>query len=191
MKIHPSLIGFDIDGVVADTVEAFISMARRDYGINSISPEDITDFMVEECLDMDAAIIEKIFARLMDEPIECGLMPMANAMEVLRSFSSVAPLIFVTARPNKAPIAAWLEKHLGGDAFQNLQLVATGEHGGKASFIKEMGLRYFVDDRVETCFILEKEGIVPIVFNQPWNRGKHAMKTIDNWLAIRDLCLVD
>ncbi len=188
MNIHPSMIGFDIDGVVADTVEAFISLAKNDYGIDSISPHDITDFMVEECLDMDVAIVTEIFDRLMEEPIACALKPMANSMEILHSFAQVAPLTFITARPDKAPIAAWLEKHLGGTIYKKVRLVATGEHDGKAAFIKEMALKYFVDDRVETCVKLDREGIIPIVYNQPWNQGKHNLPSIENWLAIRDLC---
>ena len=84
MKIHPGRIGFDIDGVVADTMEAFIRLAREDHGVDSISPEDITDFEVEDCLEMDPAVMENIFVRLMVEPVAAGLRPMAHAVDVLQ-----------------------------------------------------------------------------------------------------------
>lgn len=188
-KIDPSLIGFDIDGVVADTAEAFIRIAWQDYGVDSISPEDITDFNVEDCLPMDALLVEEIFSRIMEEPLETGLKPMPHAMVVLQEFSKVAPLAFVTARPKKEPIARWLKSILGDSAFKASRLVATGEHDGKAEYINELGLQYFVDDRLQTCLMLEKEGIVPIVYSQPWNRGRHDLRTVSNWHAIRELCV--
>jgi hypothetical protein len=52
-KLDPALIGFDIDGVVADTGGAFVRIAREEYGIRSISIDDITSFEVEECIDVD------------------------------------------------------------------------------------------------------------------------------------------
>ena len=70
MKIHPGHIGFDIDGVVADTMEAFIRLADEDYGINTIKPEDIICYMVEECLDVDPVMVDEIFGRLLDDPVQ-------------------------------------------------------------------------------------------------------------------------
>ena len=43
-KIHPAEIGFDFDGVIADTVEAFIRIACEQYAHCGIRPEDITRF---------------------------------------------------------------------------------------------------------------------------------------------------
>jgi len=186
VKIHPGLIGFDIDGVVADTMEAFIRLARDDYGINSISPEDITDFEVEDCLDMESSVVNEIFIRLMEEPVASGLRPMNHAVTVLLEFSKFGPLTFVTARPQKAPIEKWLKKNLY-PASDKIRLTAVGEHDNKADAIEDMGLEYFVDDRAETCIYLQDKGIVPFVYSQPWNRGRHDLQTVGNWLEIRAL----
>jgi uncharacterized HAD superfamily protein len=59
-KIDPALIGFDIDGVVADTGGSFIRIAKEEFGMNSISLEDITSFDVAACLDVDQEIIDDI-----------------------------------------------------------------------------------------------------------------------------------
>ena len=115
---------------------------------------------------------------------------MPRAVEVLTEFAALAPLTFVTARPDAAPITGWLHDMLGKDIMSGSRIVAMGEHDNKAAYIKNLGLRYFVDDRAETCIRLEQEGIVPLVYSQPWNRGRHALKTVDNWLAIRALSLV-
>ena len=190
MHIDPGRIGFDIDGVVADTMEAFIRLADRDHAIK-VRPEDITDFEVEKCLDMDPAIVEDIFGRLMHDPLGEDLRPAPQSLPVLRDLAKRAPLTFITARPEAPPIAAWLGKHLGEAIFARARLIATGDHDGKVSHVKSLGLSHFVDDRPQTCRLLADEtGITPIVFSQPWNRGRHSFATVESWLEIRQLCLV-
>jgi 5'(3')-deoxyribonucleotidase len=188
LPIHPGRIGFDIDGVVADTMEAFIRIAREEHGV-TVHPEEITAFQVEECLDMDPAVVEGIFRRLLEDPLGNGLKLMPHAGPVLRDFARHAPLTFVTARPLAEPIAEWLRVMLGEETAPRIRLIATGEHDDKTRHIKEMGLSHFIDDRAQTCLMLEEEGLNPIVFRQPWNQGRHRLPEVDNWLAIRALCL--
>lgn len=188
MKIIPQLLGFDIDGVVADTMEAFIRLAHLDHGVGPIAPEEITDFSVEKCLALPAAIIAAIFGRLLDEPLAAGLKPMADAVSTLQALAVSGPLTFITARPNPEPISRWLRVVLGEEVFRKVDLVAMGEHDGKLAFIKERGLQYFIDDRAETCLHLHAHGITPFVYNQPWNRGRHELQNVDDWRAIRALC---
>lgn len=191
MNIDPARIGFDIDGVVADTAEAFIRLARRDYGMLDLTVEDITEFKVEDCLPMAPAAIEEIFNRLLQEPLAVDMQPMPHAMAVLTEMANLAPLTFVTARSHREPIAAWLQTHLGETAFSRCRLTAMGEHDDKAAYIREFGLEFFVDDRARTCQLLNEQGITPIVYEQPWNRGRHNFTTVNSWLAIRNLCLPD
>lgn len=189
MYIPPRQLGFDIDGVVADTTEAFIRLAREDYEV-TVSSEEITDFTVENCLAIQPEIIAEIFARLLNTPLEIDLRPTADSMPVLRELAKIGPLTFITARPDPKPIAAWLEKHLGREAFSPARLIATGDHDGKAVHIKRLGLRYFIDDRHLTCNQLAAEpGITPIVYSQPWNRGRHRHNHVENWADIRQLCI--
>ena len=186
--IHPKHIGFDIDGVVADTSSAFIRIAHQEYGLTQITHEAITEFEVARCFDVDPAIVDAIFERLLMDPLGSGLSPMPHAVEVLTEFSRHAPLSFITARPQHEPIARWLAQILGPALFDNARLVAMGDHDGKSNYIKEMDLRYFVDDRSHTCHLLAREGITPIVYDQPWNRGRHDFIAVDDWPAIRQLC---
>lgn len=188
MQIAPHLIGFDIDGVVADTMEAFIRLAHQDHGVGPIGPEEITDFEVEKCLALPPALIAAIFTRLLHDPLAAGLKPMADAVVTLHELAETAPLTFITARPDAEPIAAWLRAVLGERVYQKVDLVAMGEHDGKLEFIKARGLQYFIDDRAETCLHLHAHGITPYVYNQPWNRGRHELHNVDDWQAIRALC---
>ncbi len=184
--IRPDLIGFDIDCVVADTMEAFIRLSADEYGI-AVHPHEITSFHVESCLNMDEQIINEIFSRLLTDPVENGLKPVENAVAVLTRLSRHAPLTFITARPHGEPIDNWLRSVLPPEAYANTRLVAMGDHDGKVKHVKRMGLQYFVDDRVETCTELAKSGFFPVVFDQPWNRGKHEFASVDTWFGIKEM----
>ncbi len=186
--IPPGQIGFDIDCVVADTMEAFIRLAGNEHNI-SIVPEQITDFTVENCLAIDPAIIDAIFLRLLDDPLKNELRPMKNAVPVLKKFAHHAPLTFVTARPDRTPIFDWLEALLGPQIMAEARLVAMGDHNGKVDHIKELGISYFIDDRFETCEDIAAHGISAIVYNQPWNEKRHQLPTVKSWAEIEALCL--
>ncbi len=188
MQIHPKLIGFDIDGVVADTSEAFLRIAREEFGHTAIRHEDITAFEVTECLDMKEDLVDAIFERLLHDPIGSGLRPMPNAVKVLEELSRATTVSFITARPEREPVAQWLLHTLGAELYNRSRLMAMGDHDGKTEYIKDWGLEFFVDDRAETCHLLAQNGITPIVFDQPWNRGQHNFTTVDSWSAIGKLC---
>jgi hypothetical protein len=186
--IDPERIGFDFDGVVADTAAAFIRLVAEDYAIR-IAPAEITDFMVEECLDIGQEIIDDIFARLVRDPLGCGLQPMADAIAVLEELALAAPLTFITARPVVEPVAAWLARYLSRKAFAETRLIATGDHDAKVDHIRALGLTHFVDDRAVTCNMLAREkGITPIIYDQPWNSGRHTLASVANWQAIKKMC---
>lgn len=188
MKIEPGQIGFDIDCVVADTMEAFIRLARDNHGL-TVKPEEITAFQVEDCLDLAPNIVDEIFQQILDEPLSCRLKPMADAVEVLSELATTAPLTFITARPTSDPIKEWLMVMLGEDICRQMTLIATGEHDNKGDHIRQSGLSHFIDDRASTCIRLAAEGISPIVFTQPWNHGRHNLPTVESWRCIRNLCL--
>lgn len=184
--IHPATIGFDLDCVVIDTMEAFIRLAREEHQI-TVLPEQITEFQVEECLDMADATIADIFQRLIDDPVACAMQPIAGAVPVLQDMAMVAPLTFITARPDPAPISAWLTANLGSETAAASTLVAMGDHDGKAQHIHQQGLQYFIDDRFQTCEDLNHQGINALVFEQPWNKNRHNLPTVSNWQEIAAL----
>lgn len=187
-KIDPKLIGFDIDGVVADTVEAFLRLAKQRHGIDEFTAAHITEFDVAKCLPIAPTIIDAIFASLLEDPIDADLKPMPDAVAVLTTISHYAPLTFITARPLHQPIADWLKHILGPTTFSRSRLIAMGDHDNKAAYLNEMGLEFFVDDRAETCVSLKEQGFSPLVFSQPWNQGKHRLPSVASWHEIEALC---
>lgn len=188
-RIDPTLLGFDFDGVIANTAEAFIRIACEQYDICEIELEQITRFQVEECLDMKVELIENIFNQILHDSVGTGLKPMPGAVRVIEELTSQAPVTIVTARPIADPVHRWLDLHMPADTLSRIRVVAMGDHDDKARHIKALELDYFIDDRAETCLQLEREGIRSILYAQPWNRISHNLPTVEGWSDIRDLCL--
>lgn len=188
IRIHPALLGFDFDGVVADTAEAFIRLCCEEYGYCSIRLEDITDFEVERCLNIDPRIVEAVFSRILLDSVGTGLRPMPGAIEVLDELAACAPVTLVTARPHLGPVRDWIDAVMPRPVRENIKIVAMGAHDDKPRHVRQHGLECFIDDRTETCFQLEQAGIRPIVFSQPWNRGRHSFPSVSTWKEIRSLC---
>jgi len=179
-------IAFDIDGVVADTFRSFVSLAETEYGL-TIHYEDITEYEFWKILDIDEEKALAIIRKLIEQPVEVGIKPVQGAAEVLAKLLESAPLKFVTARPEADSILRWMTEVMGFPDDNGIVLEATGDHERKASFLIRRNVKYFVEDRLETCYLLENASIVPILFDQPWNRKPSAFKRVKNWDEIAAL----
>lgn len=180
-------LGFDFDGVIADTGEAFARIACEKYGYCSFSVEDITSFEVQESLNIPADVIQKIFYEILENSLAAGVQPLPMAVPVLSELAAVAQLHVVTARPLLEPVENWFERFFPKTVVEKLNIVITGSPETKGKYIRELGLEYFIDDRVETCSQLLEEQITALVYEQPWNRNNHGLQTVTNWQQIRDL----
>jgi len=185
--IDPAAVAFDVDGVIADTMALFIDIARDEYAINGLRYEDITCYMLEECLDIDPDIINAILNQILDGDYTGSLQPIDGAGGVLARIARYRrPLLFVTARPYPGPIRDWLHEIVPVDP-DAVQIEATGTFEGKTAVLLNNGIRYFIEDRLETCFQLKDVGIEPIVYSQPWNRKQHPFIEVQNWRELEDL----
>ncbi|MFO8090166.1 MAG: hypothetical protein R6U13_10050 [Desulfatiglandaceae bacterium] len=179
-------IAFDIDGVVADTFRSFVILAEMEYGIR-IHYEEITEYEFWRTLDIDEEKALAIIRKLIEQPVEIGIKPVRGASDVLAKLLKSAPLKFVTARPEADSILRWMTEVMGFPDVNGIVLEATGDHERKASFLVRHNVKYFVEDRLETCYLLEDASIVPILFDQPWNRTPSAFKRVKNWDEIAAL----
>ncbi len=185
-KILPGEMAFDIDGVIADTFRTFVHTARKQYG-SRITYEDITDYDFRKIIDFDPQMADRIVQMILEDPLGSGIRPMKGAVEVLTRLSWVTPLLLVTARSDKDAIVKWIQNALGLEGEHTVQLEATGTHEEKLPVLLEQGVKYFVEDRLDTCFLLQERLITPIVFDQPWNRGPHPFYRVRTWEDISNL----
>lgn len=83
MNIDKHEIGFDFDGVIADTGEAFIRLACEEFAYCSYSLDDITSFQVQECLSIPSEQVEQIFSSILKDHWAPDSSP---CLDPLRSF---------------------------------------------------------------------------------------------------------
>jgi 5'(3')-deoxyribonucleotidase len=184
--IDPQKIGFDIDGVLANTMQLFLDILLEVYGINHISLDDITRYELEACLDIDPQIISAANQSIIDGNHPGRLAPMDGAARVLKRLSAYGPIRLVTARPYPGPIRTWVEGILPSDQYP-VQITATGSFDSKADILKSEDITFFVEDRLETCFLLQNYDITPVLFAQPWNRQPHPFEEVDSWAQLERL----
>ena len=189
--IDPSSLAFDIDDVFADTMSLFLEIARNEYDLGGIRPEDITSYMIEDCIDIDLQILADIFGKILDGSHTARLRPVADAAAVVRRVAEKSrPVLFVTARPSPDSIVDWLHDVLCV-APEAVDVIATGSFDGKVDVLKDRKVSFFVEDRLETCFSLNNSGITPILFKRPWNREKHPFVEVGSWKELESLIVFD
>ena len=49
----------------------------------------------------------------------------------------------------------------------------------------ENDIKWFVEDRLETCHLLKAVGIEPVVFRQPWNQEPHDYLQVGSWQELQ------
>jgi uncharacterized protein len=185
--IDPTSLAFDIDGVFADTMTLFLDIAREEFEIYDVSYEDITCYILEECIDMDPDLIETILIQIMKGTHRPPLKPMAGATNVLTRLGRIhRPILFVTARPYGEPIHQWIQSVLPFDG-ESIEVVATGSFDAKIDVLASRDISYFVEDRLETCYPLYAAGVTPILFKQPWNRKHHSFMEVGTWKELESL----
>ncbi|MEA2101564.1 MAG: haloacid dehalogenase [Thermodesulfobacteriota bacterium] len=183
MKIQPHEIAFDFDGVIADTFRLFTRLARDKYGLD-IEYDTIRDYEFLDSIDMDKDHAMEIIDILTHHAHEIGLDPFAGALDVLKRISEIAPLFLVTARPVSEPVVLWFKNQR---PLVSPRIEATGINTAKLDVLKDAGTRFFIDDRLDTCRMLDEAGITPIVYDQPWNREPHPFAVVKDWDEISDL----
>jgi len=95
-------------------------------------------------------------------------------------------LLFVTARPHMGPIQNWLMELLG-QTSNAIEVVTTGSHTNKTEVLLNRKISCFVEDRLDTCDLVNDAGILPVLYRQPWNRLPHPYQEIDSWQELEAL----
>lgn len=185
--LDPASLAFDIDGVVADTMALFLDIARDVFGVNGIRYEDMVCYNLAECIPMDPEQIESVVVRILDGNYSMPLKPVDGAGDVLtRIARHHSPVLFVTARPYPGPIQDWLQELLSLES-DSIDVLAVGSFENKIDILLDHHIESFVEDRLDTCYLLQDAGIKPIVFKQPWNREPHPFVEIGCWKELEGL----
>jgi 5'(3')-deoxyribonucleotidase len=190
LAIHPTSIAFDIDGVVADTMQIFVKLAQQRYGLIDLRKEHLYCYDLHECVPANPEVVNDLICLTLDDEHTLQVPPIPGAPEVLTELAQWGPLRFVTARLWPESIIKWLYQTLPRVPEEQIQVIATGDPASKLKILQELQVRYFVEDRLETCEILSQDGIQPLLFDQPWNRGVHSFPRIESWAQLRRCLLI-
>jgi len=175
-------IAFDIDGVVADTMAVFVRLAGERYGLSELRKEHLTCYDLYRCVPAEREIVDELVCLTLDDEHTLQVPAMPGAPEVLGKLALCGPLRFVTARVWPESIVRWLRLNLPQAPPERIQVTATGDPRRKLEVLRDLRIRYFVEDRLETCHLLSRDGIRPLLFDQPWNRGEeHPYPRIGSW----------
>jgi uncharacterized HAD superfamily protein len=183
--IPPQVLAFDIDGVVADTMAVFVRLARERYGLTDLSKDHLNQYDLYRCLPYERSVIEDLICLTLDDEHTLQIPPLPGAPEVLTELSRHARLRFVTARIWPESITQWLHQLLPEVPAERIQVIATGAPEAKLKILQDLGVRYFVEDRLETCHALARDGIQPLLFDQPWNRNGDSFPRLQSWQHLR------
>ncbi|MBW1987923.1 MAG: haloacid dehalogenase [Deltaproteobacteria bacterium] len=165
----------------------FLRIAEKKHNVPGLKMEHITSYALEECLPISREVIADIVEELIHGTHDEPLPPVPGAAGVLSEVAeAAAPLLFVTARPKKGPILEWVLKTLDLDEA-SVDVEATGSFEAKTRVLLDAGKTWFVEDRLETCFLLQDAGISPVVFARPWNRKPHPFCEVASWEELRGL----
>ncbi len=186
--IDPCKIAFDIDGVVADTMDVFVRLAHERYGLTKMCKQDLSCYNLYECLALEKNVIDDLICLTLDDDNTMQIPPVPGAPEVLTELARITPLRFVTARIWPESITAWLFQLLPDVPAERISVIASGDPAAKLHILNDLNVRYFVEDRIETCRQLQDAGIFPFLFDQPWNRGQQAdtLVRIENWMQLKE-----
>lgn len=187
--IDPNELAFDIDGVVADTMAVFVRLAHDRYGLTHLRKEHMHCYNLYQCLDLAPDVIDDLVCLTLDDEHTLQIPPIPAAPDVLTELAEHAPLRFITARIWPESITQWLHLVLPAVPAEHIQVVATGAPEAKLKVLQELGVRYFVEDRLETCHFLAEDGISPLLFDQPWNRTPNRFPRFDSWRQLRRVIL--
>jgi len=180
----PGRVAFDIDGVFGNVMDLFIRLARDLYRIDSIRYENITEYYLYDCLPIEPEIIDRIIDKILDYPYALEMKPFDHSVQVLTQYAEQYPLVFITARKKAEPVYDWVIQTLPQVNPNNIQLITSREHHLKLEILKNLDIPYYVDDHLETCHLLAAHQITPIVFDQPWNEGRHGYHRVADWREI-------
>ena len=161
---------FDFDGVIANTNWAITAVAGQYLGLD-LDPEDTEFYNIRDCfggLSLEAE--REILDLVLTEEWMRKTPEIPGALEGLLKWSQYTeePITLITSRTGYHFVHAldWLEERRP----EGLVIRAHSQKV-KGPLCRELGITHFMDDSIFYLVEIANHGVVPIVFDQPYNRN--------------------
>lgn len=179
-------IAFDIDGVLINFNDSFLDIAKNKFGVlKNVTRDNVVHYNYWECIDISKEKCFEIVDYVLENPFECGVKPIKGAVESLTHLSKYTDLLLVTARQERF---IKVTKDLIYSILPNVdksKITILHESGRKKyKILKDLGVTFFVDDKLSTCQNLVQNGINVILFDSPWNQSNEKFYRTNCWKEI-------
>lgn len=156
------IIGIDLDGVIADYSHGFSNLLRDMYGLSKpiVHEDDAQDWDWTKWYPVTKKEIQEARDHINNRMgnFWSGLSPIYKEFTYIQDFNDNpnVTVYFLTSRPATQlnsitrQTTTWLAK-LG---WVNPQVIANDR---KEKFVKYLGIKYFVDDKVANCVAVKEE----------------------------------
>ncbi|MEM3452129.1 MAG: hypothetical protein QW835_00685 [Candidatus Hadarchaeum sp.] len=174
------MIGFDIDGVLADSFFLVREMAKTDFGVDLLNHLNGYHISVPGL----STVQVKLYYRTILQFYYKRISPYPDAIDLMRQFKNRKVNLITSRQPSlRKETERWLRENL---KINNYQLFFSER---KIEEVLTLGLKFFVEDRLATANDLA--GVLELVFlpNRPWNIGRETAKNvvrIDSLLEIKN-----
>lgn len=184
--ISKFIFGFDIDGVLTNDDDGksniWLEEASKFFGEpmkkRSYYIEDAFEKTREEVQEFFAARINTIFSTV---PVR------DHAVETVASLARRGCTIhMITARDerHREITERWLKKH--GFIYDSLTMSPTNQSYCKGERCQELGVQFFVDDKLENAEVVASKGIYTLLYFASHNAGrKSSLPLVKNWLEVQ------
>lgn len=167
-------IGFDIDGVLADTIFYLLRWHNETYG-TAFTLEDIRKHDLWELWGGTKEEAVKKFNAFCGTQYFLDITPVPGSQEAL---SELAPYSVIFALSDRSPAIyketmTFLSKYFPHISPENVLLIGGYENltGRKKSHLcKELGLKALVEDYLKNAIWCARNGTRILLLDKPWNR---------------------
>ena len=184
--ISQFIFGFDIDGV----------LTNDDDGISSIWLEEASKYFgepilkhayyIEDAFNKTRAEVQRFFDARIDS-IFNNVPAREHAAETLRGLANQGCIVhLITARDeqHREITENWLRKH--NMPYHSLTMSPTNKSYSKGERCQELGVEFFVDDKVENAEDVASKGIYTVLYHASHNVGRQtSLPLVKSWLEVQ------
>jgi uncharacterized HAD superfamily protein len=170
--IRQFIFGFDIDGVLTNDDDGqnniWLETASTYFG----EPIQKAAYHVEEAFNKTREEVEEFFQACIEE-IFTSVPVRDYAPETLRALAERGGIIhLITHRDtrHRQITETWLRRH--GIPYHSLTMCPTGYGYSKKERCLELGVQFFVDDKLENAEEVAAAGIYTLLFHASHNAGR-------------------
>jgi uncharacterized HAD superfamily protein len=171
------VIATDIDEVLAELIEAFLTYHNKNYNTD-FRKKDIFNYNLHKVFGYSQKVVLERFERFYKSEDFKNLKPVNDSQEVIEKLSKDNDIIIITARSEgiAEQTKEWLHKYFNSN-FKHIHFMNTTFDSNttieKADICLEYGANIFIEDSYKNATNAAKKGIKSYLYTQPWNQNKN------------------